>query len=145
MKIDVTPTEYQSNDYYETIIKSRGIPELYVVQTQSGENYTVLWEKKDLDEFQPKRTVSEMMKSWEETLQRRYDEAFKMVQTKRHLTLKVWSTRNVPHEYIPGRMVEEDYETNEFRRLDKYDIAHQKHQMEKLLPKLGKMVFARIS
>lgn len=144
MKIDVTPIKYQADDYHTTVLKARGLTEYYVVKLQNGYNFYGPHALHELEQFQPSKTVSEQLISWEESIKRKYDVAFEAVRTKRHPIYKVWSTRMVVHKW-GSHLIEESYETDEYRRLDKYDIANYKAVMKKLLPQLGKMEFATIN
>ena len=80
MKIDLIPTIEQADERDRICIDMREIEALYVVRLANGEDFTTKFDKKELDEFQRSKTVTEMMNEWEENIIRRIaiiDEALK--------------------------------------------------------------------
>jgi len=73
MKIDVKPRIVEANDIQKLMLELRGIDCLYIVCLANGSEYTVTWTRKELDEFCQNKTVSEMLKSWEESIKRQHD------------------------------------------------------------------------
>ena len=73
MKIDVNPRIVEANEIQKLMLELRGIDCLYIVCLANGCEYTVTWTRKELDEFCPNKTVSEMLKTWEEGIKRQHD------------------------------------------------------------------------
>jgi hypothetical protein len=70
MKIDIKPNIRTANETEKVIIEVREIPALYNVLTSDGNPFSVMFDDKSLAEFVPSRTVSEMLKNWEEGINR---------------------------------------------------------------------------
>ena len=66
MEIDIKPKLRLANEREKTILEMREIPALYNVLTSDGKEFSVMWDDKSLAEFCPSRTVSEMLKSWQQ-------------------------------------------------------------------------------
>jgi hypothetical protein len=120
----------------------REIEALYVIRLSNGKDYSVKFDKKEMDSFQPNKTVSEVIKSWEDNIQRRYDEAVKAIETGLHPTARV----NVPimitllhgGEYPTGKY------TSERKQLDVYEKRHFKKMIAELPNEFGLMQFIKI-
>jgi hypothetical protein len=142
MKIDIEPIIEKADKFDRTCIDMREIEALYVVRLTNGKNYTVKWDKKEMDSFLPNRTVSEMLKSWEETILRRHSEAIEAVESGLHPTrtferpimVKTPSGFEYPSKVTERvRSVLDTYEKNHFRFVAK--------QLEK---EFGKLSFIKI-
>src|SRR5689334_13908184 len=88
MIIDVTPQVRQANEIETIAMLAYGDTERYVFMRGDVE-HSVQFTEKTLAEFIPKRSVSEMLKSWYESLIRDYNYFQKAVETRQH---PVWTT-----------------------------------------------------
>ena len=75
MKIDITPTIEKANERDSICIRMREIPCLYEIRLASGKVLSTQFDDKSLSEFLPNKTVSEVLKSWEENFHIRYNRA----------------------------------------------------------------------
>jgi len=139
MIIDIEPIIIKANNFERTCIEMREIDALYEIRFANGGEFSTQWDKKSFDEFLPKKTISEMLTSWEETIKRRYDEAVNAIETGIHPT---WERDE--REYHPitkvwtGKMIGVPY------KLDKNQIQGWKRIAENLEKKLGKLIFVKI-
>jgi hypothetical protein len=141
MRIDITPRIEEASDSYKTTIKFRGIDALYVVRLANGKDYTTKMSSKELEEFQPSKTVSEMISSWEANILRRYEIAKEALRTKLHptFTVEVKLYNEVSgHKFYTG-----ETETQP-KQLDQYEKANFKRQMKDLEMEFGTMEFVKI-
>jgi hypothetical protein len=134
MKIDVEPIVEKAEGIDVTILKLRNESSYYVIRLANGNNYTVKWTLKELEEFQPNKTVSEMIKSWEENILRRYEVAKTALETGLHPTrrLEVLDQFKRP----TGEIVK--------KPLDLYEKAGFKREMTDREKEFGSMKFIRI-
>jgi len=120
----------------------RGIEALYVVRTANGVDYSTKFDKESLAEFVPKRTVSEMLKSWEETIKRRYDEAKLAVRSGYH------PFRTFERETVLFTPSGHEYKNGEIEivrsKIDRYEKNHYRHVAEQLEQQFGAMQFVKI-
>jgi len=141
MNIDIQPTIEQANDLDAQILSTRGIEALYVVRLHSGEDYTTHFDKQSLAGFQPKRTVSEMMNSWEETFRRRHAEATATLKSGDH------PTRTFEREIIE-QMQGFTRNTGRFEtvksKIDKYERAYYKSVVVDMTNCFGNLEFVKI-
>jgi hypothetical protein len=134
MKIDIEPITEQAGEMDKICMEMRQIPHLHVVRLASGTDYTVKFDDKELSEFLPKRTVSEMLAMWEEGIKRQYDEAKTALETGLHptYTVQVLDMFNRPTgETKP-------------KELDRYEKAHFKRVMADREKEFGKLTFHKI-
>ena len=141
MKIDIEPIIEKADEYHRIILDVRGIEALYVVRLANGKDYTVEWEKKEMDTFCPKRTVSEMIQAWEESITRRHAEALEALRTGLHPTYTV--TRLVTHPNSEVPVYPHKTETVP-QQLDYYGKRHFKAVAKSLEAEFGKMTFVKI-
>ncbi len=66
MIIDIEPTLKPASPIEKTILELRGIDALYVILTADGNEESVRFDRKSLDEFCHSKTVSEVLSSLEE-------------------------------------------------------------------------------
>jgi hypothetical protein len=141
MIIDVTPVIEAANDFDRTCIDMREIDALYVVRLANGKDFSVKWDLKELKTFLPKRTVSEMLKIWEEGLHRNLEIAKNSVETGLHPT---WTTKSEIMRTI-GDM---NFGTGKFEEVPKpltnSQTVYFKFKIVKLEAELGKMVFVKL-
>lgn len=71
MTIDIQPTIEEATGKWRIAIDMTDEPR-YVVRTDKKDEFSTVFTPKQLDEFQSWRTVSEMMKIWEEGIERGY-------------------------------------------------------------------------
>lgn len=90
MELDIQPQIEKAKGIDKICLEMREIDSLYVVRTSDGKDYTVKWELDEMLGFQPNKTVSEMMKTWEDGLKRQLKTAEKVIKTKNHPTWKQW-------------------------------------------------------
>lgn len=142
MKIDINPIIEEANNTDRICMDMRDIEALYVVRLANGKDYTVKFDKKSLDEFQPSKTVSEMLIDWEDNILRRYNEAVKAVETGLHPTDRV----NVPImiELAHGHSIPSGKMTTEKRELDRYEIKHYESVIANLPKEFGKLTFHKL-
>ena len=139
MKIDINPVIEKANDIDYICLEMRGIDALYVVRLANGDNYSTKWDDKELAEFCPNRSVSEMLISWEETIKRRYTEAVKAYETGIHPTWKRNSKVLHPITQIwTGKYMEVDY------LMTKSECEGWKREAEKLTKEFGKLSLVKI-
>lgn len=144
MKIDVEPKLIQDNSYWNGIIELRGIKALYFFELANGDRQTVMFDGKSLDEFQPNRTVSEMISIWEDNFVRLLEEATTALKTGLHPERKkMVGTNQFTRKW--GEEVEIMVESDEPDELDDYDIAYFKSVIKRVGPKLGSISFLKIS
>lgn len=86
MKIDITPKIERATGIDLIAIDAMGHDHFYVVRTSNGEDFTTKFREKEFNEFQPNRTVSEMMKIWEDGLVNQLEVAKRVVATNEHPT-----------------------------------------------------------
>jgi len=143
MEIDITPTTEAATELQETIISSRGIDCLYQVKLASGEPHTVQFDAKSLDEFQPKRTVSEMIQIWEDGIKDKIDTYTNALKINQHPTNKKW-VESGEFKWKYGSKVPVFIETDEPAELDDYDRKGFKLHIHRLNEQKGKMQFIKI-
>jgi hypothetical protein len=145
MKIDITPIVEKAGDFDSICLTSRHIEELYVVRTANGAQYSTKFDAKSLGDFQPSKTVSEMLKSWEENIIRRCEEATLALSTGLHPTrtferdiMVTIEKKYVTYECSTG-------ETEIIRsKIDSYERRHFKHLVKALTHQFGSMEFVKI-
>lgn len=146
MKIDIQPVIETADKTDRICIDMREIEALYVIRLASGINYTSKFSKKELDEFVPNKTVSEMIQAWEESIVRRHAEAVEAVKTGLHPT---WTFER-PIMYKGTTITGEAYEvptrqTETVRcELDRYGKANYRREARTLADEMGKMTFVKI-
>lgn len=128
MKLDIKPIIEKATEEMAWILKGREIEELYVVRRANGEDHTIMWTLKDLEEFLPNRKVSEVMLDWEESNTREIERCRLAISTKKHPTFTSESKEGV---ITP-------------RKLDKYDIAGFRKSLERALVRAGKLTLVKI-
>jgi len=141
MKIDITPTIEKADDFDALCIQDRKIDALYVVRLANGKRYTVKWDSNGLDGFLPKRTVSEMLKSWEETIKRRYETAKTALKTGKHPTFT--SEQKLFNMIGEHKVYTGETETVP-KKLDKYERAYFKREMADREKEFGELIFYKI-
>lgn len=73
MKIDLQPKIRLANDFEKIVLETREIPAIYNVLTSDGKQFSTMFDDKSLAEFLPNKTVSEMLKSWQEGIGRQIE------------------------------------------------------------------------
>jgi hypothetical protein len=142
MKIDITPIVEVAGHVDAICIEMREIEALYVVRLANGKDYTTKWDKKELESFQPSKTVSQMIKEWEDGIIRRYEIAKNALETGLHPTdtFERPIMIKTPHgfEYPSGK-------TERVRcELTSYEEKHFKREMVDREAEFGKMTFIEI-
>lgn len=145
MEIDIKPTFEKAKGFDATCIESREIDALYVFRTFEGVDYTVKFDKKGLDEFQPNRTVSEVMKTWETNIDLRIKEIKKAIRTKKHPYLKKMVESETEFTYQYGTKRPKLIESDEYQDLHDSDIKSYKDSLDNLALQSGKISFIKIS
>ena len=84
MKIDIKPKIKLASPLEKVILEMREIPALYAVYTSDGKEYSTQWDEKSLAEFCPNRTVSEMLKNWQDGFLSQIEQYKKAVETNTH-------------------------------------------------------------
>ena len=140
MIIDCEPIIEVATGINRVAIDIREIGALYVARLANGEDYSTTFDAKELVLFQPKKTVSEMLKSWEDGLQREYETAINAVETGIHPYWKAQRKVMDPvfKHYWTGKYEECDYILNED------GIKSFKNIAERLSKKLGKLTFHKL-
>lgn len=139
MIIDIKPVIIKANQFERTCMEMREIDALYQFNLSNGEQYSVQFDDYSLTNFLPNKKVSETLISWEETLQRRYDEAVKTVKTGIHPTWETTTREYYPNTEIwTGRMIPAPY------KLTKDEIKSWEKLSEDIKKKLGKLTFIKI-
>lgn len=142
MTIDVQPVIEKANDLDAQVLKMREIEALYVVRLASGKDYSTHFDKKSLAEFQPNKTVSEMLESWEETFKRRHAEAVDTIKTGVH-PFRTFE-RDIMAKYKGGG----EYKTGETEtvpsKIDTYERRHFKYVIKDMEKCFGKLTFVKI-
>lgn len=142
MKIDLIPTVEQADERDRICIDMRNIEALYVVRLANGENWTTKFSKKELDEFQPSKTVTEMMNEWEENIIRRIAIIDEALETNLHPTFTF--ERKIEIEYKPGFPVWTGKTEIVRCELTKEEQLSFMKDKAKLTKQLGKMSFIKI-
>lgn len=86
MIIDIEPKIELAKGLDAIVIDTIGHEHLYVFRTKDGEDFSAKFNDKDFNEFCPNKTVSEMIKSWEEGLINQLEVAKRVVETNEHPT-----------------------------------------------------------
>lgn len=134
MIIDVEPIIEQAGGFNAIVLENREEPCFFVVRLANGDALTTKWTNKEIKEFQPNKTVSEMMKIWEEGFTERYNVAKTALETGIHPTetVEVLDMFQRPTgEKIP-------------KQLDKYEkgfFTKEFYSMEKMI---GPLTFVKI-
>jgi hypothetical protein len=146
MKIDLTPKLEQANDTDAICIKMRDIEALYVIRLANGKDYTTKFSKKELDEFQPNKTVSEMISIWEKGIKRRYDIAKNAIETGLHPHRTFERPIMISGTNIKGEVWEIPSGKTERVRsnIDSYEKRSFKREMNDREMEFGSMVFIKI-
>lgn len=95
MIIDVTPQVRKANEFETIAMLAYGDTERYVFMRGDVE-FSVQFTPKALEEFLPKRTISEMLVSWFQGLVAEYERYQKAVDTRQH---PVWTTTQKDPNY----------------------------------------------
>jgi hypothetical protein len=127
MKLDIEPTIEKATGLNKIKMQMMEIDALYVVRLANGDEYTVTWDRKGLEEFQPKANISDVMKSWEESILRTIKTNKKAAETRKHPT---WKTH---FEDENGKLHEKAYP------LSDVSVDNFKMFVERDLKKVGKM------
>jgi beta-galactosidase/beta-glucuronidase len=134
MKVDIEPIVEQAVDIDAIALDMRNEPFFYIVRLANGDDYTVKWTRKEIQEFQPSKTVSQMIKEWEESILRRYEEAKTALETNLHPTRT---------EQVLDFLKRPTGETRP-KVLDRYEKAHFNRVMGDMKKQFGSMVFVKI-
>ena len=146
MKIDITPTIEVADKTDRICIEMREIEALYVVRLANGKDYTTKFSKKELDEFQPNKTVSEMIAQWEKGIHRRYQIAKNAIESGLHpyrtferpIMFSGTTIHGKPWEAPSGK-------TERVRsKIDTYERKHYKREMIDRETEFGVMTFIKI-
>jgi hypothetical protein len=142
MKIDVTPVIEQADETDAICIQMREIEALYVVRLANGKNHTTKFSKKELDEFQPSKTVSQMMDEWEKGIVKRHTIAKKAIESGLHPTntfeRPIMMVTPSGHEFNTGKSERIRCELNDYQR-----EYYQKEILDREA-EFGKMIFVKI-
>ena len=141
MKIDIEPIIERANHIDRIVIDVREIEALYVVRLASGKDYTVKWDKKEMDTFCPNKTVSVMIQQWEEGILRRHAEAVEAVKTGLHPTFTTTRLVTHPNSEVP---VYPHKTVTVPQQLDYYGKNNFKRVIKDLELEFGKMTFIKI-
>ena len=141
MTIDIEPIIEKANEFDRICMDMREIDALYVIRLANGKDYTVKWDLKEMGTFCPKRTVSEMIQAWEESILRRHAEAVEAVKTRLHPTFTVTRFVTYPNSDVP---VYPRQTITEPKTLDYYEKQHFKYVARTLAEDFGKMTFIKI-
>jgi uncharacterized Fe-S center protein len=142
MKIDIQPVIETADKTDRICIDMREIEALYVIRLASGINYTSKFSKKELDEFCPNKTVSEMIQAWEESILRRHAEAVEAVATGLHPT---WTFERPIMAVTPNGFEYPTKQTETVRsQLDRNGKANYRREARTLAEEMGKMTFVKI-
>jgi hypothetical protein len=144
MKIDITPTIEEGTEFDKIVMKGRDLEALYVFRTFENKEYTVKFDKNSIAEFQPNTTVSAMMTSWEENIDRRIKVIEKALRTKRHPYQKEMVVVPNEFEYRYGSKVPKMEEGKKKRKLEQREIDGFKTSLEILATEVGKLSFIKI-
>jgi len=140
MKIDVEPKIEAAKGLDKLRMEMSGIDALYVIRLSNGQDYTVVWESEELDKFQPNKTVSEMMKSWEEGILRGIEVNKKAAETGKHPTWKQAVYEDVEKH---GRIVKEQVGWEAYK-LSESSIKSFELFVKRDLKKVGKMELVKL-
>ncbi len=148
MKIDIQPNIRLATRTEKIILEMREIPALYNVLTSDGKQFSTMFDDKSLSEFLPSRTVSEMLKSWEEGINRQLDLYKNSIEQKIH---PYWtrSTKTMVHYPQYAGHPELEYRWNgkyhdEPVQMTKDQIRIFQKEVEKLEKINGKFVFEKV-
>lgn len=142
MKIDVTPTIEKANDLDKECITMRGIDALYYVKLANGTRYSIKWDAKGLGEFQPSKTVSEMLKSWEANIISRYEIAKKAIESGFHPTRMKQILVSTTEYFMDTKKHWE--EGDEPAKLNSYERKHFKLMMVHREKEFGALTFVQV-
>lgn len=144
MKIDIEPIIEKASELDKIALHYRDEDAFYLFRTFEGKDYSVKFTRTALNEFQPSKTVSEVMKSWESNIDRRIKELKKALKTNKHPHFKEmvedktrWDFRNEKIEY---KMKEGD----NYRDLTHSEIENFTLSLEKLKKDEGKITFIKL-
>ncbi len=134
MKIDIEPIIEKANEVDKACIELREIACYYLVRLANGKEYSVKWDDKGLAEFQPNRTVSTMLKEWEEGIKRNHAVAVKALKTGLH---PIWTTeKRDEFKRLTGKF--------EPTPLDQYTRAHFEREKTDREAEFGPLTFSKI-
>ena len=143
MKIDITPIIETANETDKLILKWREIPAFYVVKLANGEVFSTKFSPKELDEFCPNKTVSEMLQGWENRfieLHKQYTDA---VSTGIHpLWTHTAKVMEKTHPFLPEKWTGKYEEVD--LQMTKSQIKYFSEEAERLKLQFGKMQFVKI-
>lgn len=143
MRIDVTPTIEKADDIQRFIMNTYGWDAMYCVKLANDKEYTVTFNPESLAEFQPNKTVSEMMKQWQEGFQHTIDRNTAMLKTGYHDTHTVKQPK-VKYVLPNGTEVLSRDEFEDVpRELDSYEKKSMRYWIRDAKSKLGKMKFIK--
>lgn len=142
MQIDIEPIIEKANSTDAICMEFRNIDALYVIRLANGKDFTIKWDSKGLNDFQSRRTISEMIDMWEKGIIRRYKIAENALKTGLHPTNTFERPITVKlsngFEYPTGK-------TERVRcELDSYGKEHFKSEMVNRELEFGKMIFVKI-
>ena len=137
MVIDIEPIVTPASDTIKIAMEMNGETERYVVRLANGNDYSITFTVKGLEEFLPNRTVGEMLVAWEEGLQREYDRAVNVVLTGIH---PEWKSRAENPNWKPfePKTIEVPY------TLNKQQIKSWAYHAERKKLQLGKLTFHKL-
>lgn len=139
MKIDINPNVERATGLDLIAIDVMGHDYLYVVRTANGEDFTVKFKEKDFNEFQPNKTVSEMMEIWEQGLVNQLEVAKRVVETNEHPT---WTQPVYENVEYNGRVVKKKIIGEKPYKLS--STTNFQLTVERISKQLGKMTFVKL-
>lgn len=140
MKIDIEPIIEIATGLDKLRLQTQGLDALYFVRLANGAEFTVKWDRDGLENFLPNKTVSEMMKLWEEGIIRDIEKNKKAVETGEHPT---WTQPVYEDVEYFGRFKKKQIGTKPYK-LNDYSIENFKMFVERDIKKLGKMEFVKL-
>jgi hypothetical protein len=141
MKIDIEPTIEIASGLDKLRLQTKELDALYFVRLANGSEFTVKWDKDGLKSFQPNKTISEMMKQWEEGIIRTIETNKKAAETGEHPT---WTQPIYENVEYNGRVICKKVIGKKPYSLCNSSIENFKMFVERDMKKLGKMEFVKL-
>ena len=144
MEIDIKPIIEEASHLDKIALHYREEDAFYLFRTFEGKDYSVKFTKQSLDEFQPNKTVSEMIQSWEANIDRRIKQIKKALKTGKHPYNKKWVESETEWTIRYGKRVRKMVESDEYEDLNAVDIKSFNTSLNNLTKESGKISFIKL-
>lgn len=148
MIIDVEPTVELATDMWRIVCDTYSEPR-FVVKQENGEHFTTVFSPKELNEFIPRLTVTEMLKRWGDGVNRKIKEY-------ENILSRGWLLKPQPimvcdlfsREVVHLQEKREVYWVKVYRELetplDKYEKAFYNRELGRLKAQQGKLTLVKM-